>query len=296
MVVLAARLVDRIGKGIRGAPRDALVADITPPEVRGAAYGLRQGLDSVGAFAGPLLAVLLMVAYANRIRTVLWWAVLPAMGSVILILLFVREPAGLRRAERRGWPVRRGDFSALGGVFWAVIAIGVVFTLARFSEAFLILDGQAAGLPLTFVPLVMVCMNAAYATAAVPAGALSDRLGRHGLLATGMLVLAGADLVLALWSGIAGLFVGAGLWGLHMALSQGLLAALVADTAPVELRGTAFGLFNLATGLTLLLASVIAGALWGAFGPTATFGAGGAFAAIAGGALALFSRVQHRQA
>lgn len=295
-VVLAARFTDRIGKGIRGAPRDALVADITPPSLRGTAYGLRQGLDSVGAFAGPLLAVLLMVAYADRIRAVLWWAVLPGVLSVVLVLLSVHEPAGLVRTAQRGWPVRRDEFSALGGAFCAVVAIGVLFTLARFSEAFLILDGQAAGLPLAFVPLVMVCMNAAYAVAAVPAGALSDRLGRRGLLTAGMLILAGADLALAVSSGIAGLFVGAGLWGLHMALSQGLLAALVADTAPIELRGTAFGLFNLATGIALLLASVIAGALWQAFGPTATFSAGGAFAVVAGGALTLFSRIRHRPA
>ena len=213
-----------------------------------------------------------------------------------MVVLAVREPAGLAPTERRGWPVRRGDLSALGGTYWVVLATGVLFTLARFSEAFLILDGQAAGLSLTLVPLVLVCMNAAYAAAATPAGALSDRLGLRGLLIAGMVVLAGADLVLAVSPGIAGLFVGAGLWGLHMALSRGLLAALVADAAPGELRGTAFGVFNLATGIALLLASAVAGALWQALGPAATFAAGGAFAAVAATALVLLSRTRHVRA
>ena len=295
-MILAARIADRFGKGIRGAPRDALVADITPPEVRGAAYGLRQALDSVGAFAGPLLAVLLMLAYAGRIRSVLWWAVVPAAASVAVVVLAVREPAGLVPGQRRGWPVRQCDLAALGGTYWAVVATGVLFTLARFSEAFLILDGQAAGLPLALVPLVMVGMNAAYAAAATPAGTLSDRLGRRSLLIAGMLVLAGADLVMAVVPGIVGVFAGAGLWGLHMALSQGLLAALVADTAPGELRGTAFGVFNLATGIALLLASAAAGALWQAFGPAATFTAGGVFAVVSAGALALIPRARRRVA
>ena len=286
-VILAARVADRFGKGVRGAPRDALVADITPPEIRGAAYGLRQALDSIGAFAGPLLAVLLMLAYDGRIRGVLWWAVLPAVASVAVAALAVHEPTGLVRTEHRGWPVRGRELSGLGGAFWVVVAIGVLFTLARFSEAFLILAGQAAGLPLALVPLVMVCMNAAYATGAMPAGALSDRLGRRGILIAGMLVLAGADLVLAAGFGIAGLFAGAALWGLHMALSQGLLAALVADCAPGALRATAFGVFNLATGLALLLASVVAGVLWQALGPAATLAAGGAFAVAAAGTMAL---------
>lgn len=285
-LVLAARFADRVGKGIRGAPRDALVADATPPELRGTAYGLQQALDSVGAFAGPLLAVALMAAYADRIRTVLWWAIPPAAASVFLVLLAVREPASLAPPSgRRAWPIRREDLAALGRGYWGVVGIGVLFTLARFSEAFLVLKGQEAGLPLTLVPLVMVCMNVVYAAASTPAGALSDRLGRRVLLAAGMLALAGADLVLAAVPGLTGLFVGAALWGLHMALSQGLLAALVADTAPGPLRGTAFGLFNLVTGLSLLLASVLAGALWQAAGPPATFAVSGVFAAIAAAAL-----------
>lgn len=280
-VVLGARFADRVGKGIRGAPRDALVADVTPAELRGTAYGLRQALDSIGAFAGPLLAVVLMAAYADRIRLALWWATVPAAISVLLVILAVREPSGLVPSGRRGWPIRREDLAALGRGYWVVVGIGVLFTLARFSEAFLVLKGQASGLPLTFVPLVMVCMNAVYAAASTPAGALSDRLGRRGLLALGMLVLAAADIVLAASSGLVGLFAGAALWGAHMALSQGLLAALVADAAQPAFRGTAFGLFNLVTGLTLLLASLVAGALWQALGPAAPFAEGGAFAAAA---------------
>lgn len=277
--VLAARFVDRVGKGIRGAPRDAMVADVTAPELRGTAYGLRQALDSVGAFAGPLLAVVLMAAYADRIRAVLWWAVVPAAISVLLIVFAVREPAGTAPA-RRQVPLRRRDLKALGRDYWMVVGIGVLFTMARFSEAFLVLKGQASGLSLTLVPLVMVCMNAVYATAATPVGALSDRIGRRGLLAAGMVVLALADLVLATGPGLVWLFAGASLWGLHMALSQGLLSALVADAAAPNVRGTAFGVFNLVTGVMLLLASVVAGALWQAVGPATTFGAGAAFAVV----------------
>jgi MFS family permease len=280
-LVLAARFVDRVGKGIRGAPRDALVADVTPQELRGAAYGLRQALDSVGAFAGPLLAVLLMAAYADRIRAVLWWAILPAAISVLLIVLAVGEPAHVAASGRAGPPIRREDLRALGRGYWAVVGIGVVFTMARFSEAFLVLKGQASGLPLTLVPLVMVCMNVVYAAASTPAGALSDRIGRRFLLAIGMIILAAADLTLAAFPGLIGLFVGAALWGLHMALSQGLLSALVADESPAVLRGTAFGLFNLVTGIVVLLASVLAGALWQAVGPAVTFAVGSVFAASA---------------
>ncbi len=279
--VLAARFVDRVGKGIRGAPRDALIADVTPPDIRGTAYGLRQALDSVGAFAGPLFAVLLMAAYADRIRTVLWWAVVPAAVAVVLILFAIREPENVTPSSRRGWPIQREDLADLGHSYWAVVGTGVLFTMSRFSEAFLVLKGQASGLPLTLVPLVMVCMNVVYAAASTPIGALSDRLGRRSLLAIGMLVLAIADLVLAMTTGLGGLFFGAALWGLHMALSQGLLSALVADASPANLRATAFGLFNLVTGIVLLLASLLAGALWQISGPAVTFGVGGVFAAAA---------------
>lgn len=288
-MVLGARFIDRIGKGIRGAPRDALVADVTPPEVRGAAYGLRQSLDSVGAFVGPLLAVLLMALYAEHIRTVLWWAVVPAAISVLVIVMAVREPA-VTRPQRRGVPIRRVDLAELPRSYWLAVLIGVLFTFARFSEGFLILKGQQAGLPLTLVPLVLVAMNVVYAAASMPVGALSDRLGRTGLLSAGMLVLAGADVALAVMPGLAGLFLGVALWGLHMALSQGLLAALVADASPAALRGTAFGVFNLATGVVLLLASVLAGALWQAIGPDATFAAGAGFAFAAAVGLLLLSR------
>lgn len=301
--VLGARFADRVGKGIRGAPRDALVADLTPPALRGTAYGLRQALDSVGAFAGPLLAVGLMLAYHGQIRRVLWWAVIPAALSVALLALGVREadpgPAGATvgvspRRAAQGWPLRRRDLAGLGPAYWPVVAAGVVFTLARFSEAFLVLAGQAAGLPLARVPLVLVAMNVAYAAASTPAGTLSDRVGRRTVLAAGMLTLAAADGVLAYALGapgrIAGLLAGAALWGLHLALSQGVLAALVADVAPGGRRGTAFGVFNLVTGLALLGASVGAGALWQAAGPRATFAAGAVVAVAAAAGLARTAR------
>jgi MFS family permease len=277
--ILAARFVDRIGKGIRDAPRDALIADVTPPGIRGASYGLRQALDTVGAFAGPLLAVALMALYANDFRAVFWWSALPAVLAVLLILLGVREPARTEPASPRGWPIHPRELRRLSPGYWIVAAIGFVFALARFSEAFLVLKAQADGLPLSLIPLVYVLMNVVYALIAMPAGILSDRIGRTNVLICGLVMLTVADLTLAFVPGLIGTAIGIALWGLYLGLSQGLLSALVADTAPPDLRGTAFGLFNLVTGGALLIASLLAGWLWHAFGPQATFEAGAAFSA-----------------
>jgi MFS family permease len=279
--VLAARFVDRIGKGIRDAPRDALIADVTPPTIRGASYGIRQALDTVGGFAGPLLAVALMALYADDFRAVFWWALVPAALAVLLIVVGVREPDGTKATAKRGWPIRKAELKRMSPAFWMVIAIGVVFTLARFSQAFLVLKAQAEGLALALIPLVFVWMNLVYALTATPAGILSDRLGRENVLLCGLAALVVADLTLAFVPGLGGVVIGVGLWGLYMGFSQGLLSALVADTAPEDLRGTAFGLFNLVTGAALLMASVVAGWLWYDFGPTATFSAGAVLSGLA---------------
>jgi MFS family permease len=277
----AARFVDRVGKGIRGAPRDALVADLAPEGRRGAAFGLRQSLDTFGAFLGPLLAIALMWAFANDFQSVFWVAVIPAFMALGLILLAVKEPArpGALRKVRN--PLSPAELRLLGGRYWAVVAVAAVFTLARFSEAFLILRAEEVGLPLMLVPLVLAGMNAVYALSAWPAGVLADRMSRPALLTAGLALLMTADLALALAPGIAGLGLGVALWGLHMGLTQGLLSALVAEAVPAELRGTAFGMFNLITGGALLLASVIAGGLWQGFGSEATFLGGAAFALAA---------------
>ncbi|HTO50001.1 MAG TPA: MFS transporter [Burkholderiales bacterium] len=281
--VLAGRFIDRIGKGIRGAPRDALVADITPAHLRGAAYGLRQSLDSVGAFGGPLLAIALMAAFADDIKTVLWVAVVPAFIAVALLVVAVREsePAQPEAAGARAPGFTRGALRRLGGRYWLIVLLGAVFTLARFSEAFLVLRAQDVGLPIGYVPFVMVVMSVVYAAAAYPAGVAADRIGVRALLMAGLLILVLADVVLALAASPVVVFGGGALWGLHMGLTQGLLSKLVADSAPSELRGTAFGMFNLVTGGALLLASLIAGSLWSALGASATFWAGAAFAAAA---------------
>ncbi len=278
--VFAARFVDRVGKGIRGAPRDALVADITPPELRGAAYGLRQSLDSVGAFTGPLLAVVLMVWLVDDIRAAFWVAVVPAFIAVTLLIVAVREPDSVPRRPGQGSPITLAAAKRLRSRYWQIVLLGAVFTLARFSEAFLVLRAQSVGLGIAYVPVVMVIMNVVYAAAAYPAGIASDRISRRALLLAGLALLVLADLVLASATTPWHVFTGAALWGLHMGLTQGLFAKLVADTAPAELRGTAFGIFNVASGVALLLASVIAGALWGAIGPAATFIAGAVFASV----------------
>jgi MFS family permease len=279
--LVTARFVDRVGKGIRGAPRDALIADLAPADLRGASYGLRQSLDTIGAVLGPLLALVLMYVLADNFSAVFWIAVVPAFTSFAVILLWVHEPE--RPTTKEGGKTRLtfAALAKLGRAYWLVVMVASVFTLARFSEAFLLLRAQSIGLPLALVPGVMVVMNVVYALVAWPAGTLSDTFGRYGLLAAGFGLLLIADLALAFASSIGWLAVGVALWGLHMGLTQGLLASLVADTSPATLRGTAFGLFNLLTGLATLVASVIAGALWDRIGPTGTFLAGAVFTAIA---------------
>lgn len=290
--VLLARCADRLGKGIRGAPRDALVGDLAPPQLRGAAYGLRQSLDTVGAFAGPLLAIVLMAGSGDDFRLVFWLAVIPALLAVVTLVTGVREPVRPEATGPARSPVEWAALGRLGGRFWAVVVIGAVLTLARFSEAFLILRAEDRGLSLALLPVVLVLMNVVYALTAYPVGALSDRLGKRRFLAGGFLVLILADLVLARATDVTGVLAGVSLWGLHMGLTQGLLATLVAERAPAALRGSAFGLFYLVTGLAQLAASIVAGLLWSRIGPAATFLGGALFTAagLAGAAVVLRRR------
>lgn len=282
-IVLTARLLDRVGKGIRGAPRDALVADLAPSRLRGAAFGLRQSLDTVGAFLGPLLAVGLMLLWANDFRAVFWVAVVPGVLAVALLFFGVREPDTklTGKTTKRTNPIRRENLKRLGAPYWWVVGVGAVFTLARFSEAFLVLRAHQSGMALALVPLVMVAMNLIYAASAYPFGKLSDRMSHTKLLALGLVVLILADVVLASsrhWAVVLG---GVALWGVHMGITQGLLATMVADTAPADLRGTAYGFFNLMSGMAMLVASVIAGLLWDKLGAEVTFYAGAAFCLVA---------------
>jgi len=279
--VFIARFMDRIGKGIRGAPRDALIADLTPPEIRGAAYGLRQSLDTVGAFLGPLLAIALMLAWAGDFRTVFWFAVIPAVLAVLILIFGVHEPGAGRAHARPASPVQWRTLSEFGGAYWWVVVAGGVFTLARFSEAFLILRAQQLGLADTFAPLVLVIMNVVYAVSAYPSGRLADRMSHKKLLAAGLAVLILSDLVLAQAQGLVAVVAGVALWGLHMGLTQGLLATMVAGAAPAHLRGTAFGFFNLVSGVAMLIASVLAGLLWDELGAATTFYAGAVFSVLA---------------
>jgi MFS family permease len=266
--VFAARCIDRIGKGIRGAPRDALVADYTTPEQRGAAYGLRQSLDTVGAFVGPLLAIGLLVLLANDVRAVFWIAVIPALISVAILWVAVKEPTHLKPLQKRVVDLRPKD---LPKSFWVIAFVATFFTLARFSEAFLILRGADRGLTIAWTPLVLVVMNIAYMCSAYPAGVLADRMPRHHLLMLGAAVLVLANLMLAAANDVTVVLLAVVLWGLHMGLTEGVFTAMIADAAPADLRGTAFGVFNLMRGVLLLMASVIAGLMWEHGGPSATF-------------------------
>ena len=279
--IITARFVDRIGKGIRGAPRDALVADIAPPALRGAAFGLRQSLDTTGAFLGPMFAILLMWWSANNFKLTFWVAVIPAFIALALIVFAVKEPPQIAPLKNAKIPLSLAAMKKLGRRYWVVIALASLFTLARFSEAFLILRAQAAGLPLMLIPAVLVVMNIAYALSSYPVGVLSDRMSRTTILSVGIAILIAADLVLGLNTSLTSIAVGTILWGLHMGFTQGILSTLVADSAPPNLRGTAFGFYNLFTGLALLAASIIAGGLWDKFGPQTTFIAGAGFAVVA---------------
>lgn len=272
-VVFSARMIDRVGKGIRGAPRDALVADVTPPEIRGAAYGLRQSLDTIGAFLGPLLAVALMFLWDNDFQSIFWVAAIPAVLSIALLGFGLKEPR-TAVVQKRTNPLRRENLKKLSAAYWWVVAIGSIFTLARCSEAFLVLRAQQMAIPLFAIPLVMVAMNLVYSLTAYPFGKLSDSMSHSKMLQWGLLVLIAADIVLALSSHWSTLLAGVALWGIHMGMTQGLLAAMVAHTAPPELRGTAFGMFNLMSGIALLLASAGAGVLWEVLGAASTFYAG----------------------
>ncbi|MDR5743512.1 MFS transporter [Caballeronia sp. LZ029] len=294
-IVLTARVADRIGKGVRGAPRDALVADITPPHLRGAAYGLRQSLDTVGAFLGPLFAVALMLLLANNFRLIFWIAVIPGLVAVALLVFGIKEPAH-HSDEKRVNPIKLESLKKLNGSYWWVVFIGAVFTLARFSEAFLVLRAMQGGIPIALVPLVMVAMNLVYSASAYPFGKLADSMSHTKLLTLGLVVLIASDVVLAHGNHWPVVLLGVAFWGVHMGLTQGLLATMVAHTAPPDLRGTAFGFFNLMSGLAMLVASVVAGALWEHLGPNATFYAGGGFCLLTLCALAIRGGLRRKSA
>jgi MFS family permease len=287
-LVLGARFMDRVGKGIRGAPRDALIADVTPEDRRGAAFGLRQALDTAGAILGPLAAIGLMLLLVSDVRAVLWFAAIPAVLSVVVLVIWVREPPRSPAAQP-GAAIVKG-FARLPAAYWVVVALGAVLTLARFSEAFLVLRAQDLGMALAMLPAVLVVMNVAYTAVAYPAGIAADRGHRRGLLAWGLLALIAADLAIAAGGSWPVFFLGIVLWGVHMGLTQGLLSTLVANAAPAELRGTAFGVFHLVSGVALLLASVLAGWLWSAYGAASTFYAGATFTALALGGLLVRTR------
>jgi MFS family permease len=276
--ILTARFADRIGKGIRGAPRDALIADVTPPEIRGRAFGLRQSMDTIGAFVGPLLAIGLMIVFANDMRAVFWVAVIPAVIAVLCVLFGVEERAPSN--QKSDIPIKLTELRQLSRRYWIVVAIGGMFSLARFSEAILILKASEEGLALWLAPTVLIVMNVVYAIGAYPAGILSDRASAKTLLIWGIGFLIAADLIFASTTGLLSAFIGICLWGIHMAMTQGLLAKLVADNSPVRLRGSAFGLFYLVTGLSLLAASVAAGLIWDRFGSDTSFLTGAFFAVV----------------
>ncbi len=292
-VVTAARLTDRVGKGIRGAPRDALIADITPYEVRGAAFGLRQSLDTAGAFLGPLLAVGLMLLWTNDFRKVFWVAVIPGILAVSLIVFGVKEPERDKKAKHTN-PISKENLKKLSSSYWWLVCIGAFFSLARFSEAFLVLRAGMSGVNPALVPLVMVVMNVIYSLSAYPFGRLSDGVSHTKMLVVGLFVLIAADFILAAGSHWSVMLAGVGVWGMHMGITQGLLSRMIADAAPAELRGTAYGFFNLVSGFFILAASAIAGVIWDRLGAPATFYTGAGFCMVTIAALSLHAAMKKR--
>jgi MFS family permease len=278
--IIFARLADRFGKGIRGAPRDALIADVTPSNQLGAAYGLRQALDTAGAVLGPSIAMIGMLLLANNFHAVFAIAIIPAMLCVLVLMVYVKEPKHTATVEKVAWPLKMAVLKQLPKAYWWVFLLGFVFTLARFSEAFLILRAETLGLSLAFTPLVLIVMSITYTLLAYPLGKWSDKIGRHQLLVASLLLLIAADIILALATGVWAVMLGVAIWGMHLAASQGTLSALIADTAPNTLRATAFGLFSLSSGVATLLASIIAGAMWVSIGASSTFWVGAGLAVL----------------
>lgn len=275
-VVYGARLFDRMGKGIRGAPRDALVADLAPKELRGRAFGLRQSLDTVGAFLGPLLAIALMYLFNNNYRIVFGLATIPGLICLGILVFGVKEKEK-NKEDSVNQRIHLNDLKKFSIPFWFVVGVGVLFQLARFSEAFLILRVKDFGLDLSLVPLVLIVMNIVYSLSAYPFGFMSDFVQREWFLIGGLIVLCLSDFILGMATSLPISFLGIVLWGLHLGLTQGVLTTLVADTCDSGLRGTGYGIFNLFSAVTLLFASILAGYLWDHLGAEYTFVVGGGF-------------------
>lgn len=293
--VLVARFTDRIGKGIRVAPRDALLADITPENIRGSAYGFRQALDTIGSFMGPLIAIVLMYLSADNFRFVFTMAMIPAAIVILVIVFAVKEPAILATRKRRPFPLNGSQLKQLNRYFWLVTIFSAIMTLARFSDAFLILRAGSLGLSAAYAPVILIVMNVVFSLSSWPAGILADKSGRIIPMLAGAVMLVFADIVLARADSIPLLFLGASLWGLHMGLTQGVVTAMVADEAPEHLRGTAFGMFNLISGVAILASSVIAGWLWQEYGPAFTFYAGALFCTLSVAGFASLRYRHHRR-
>jgi MFS family permease len=270
--VLAARVLDRLGKGIRDAPRDAFLTDMTAPGLRGTSFGLRLALAIAGFVFGPFFAVGLMRLSGDDFRLVFWIALIPAFLSIIVLILAVKEMPFNHQPGGRGLRFQRGDLNALPVAFWWAIVIASLLSLARFSPAFLVLKAHATGVDAAYVPMILGLMYFVYSVTAYPFGVLADRFDRRLQLGIGTLILVGADAVLAHAQTIWGAAFGAALWGLQMGVTQPVIGAIVADAAPERLRGAAFGIYDLTIGLAAFAASSGAGILWSISGPGTAFG------------------------
>lgn len=268
--IFAARIIDRVGKGLRTSPRDAMIARATHPSILGRAFGIRQSLDTLGAVFGPLLAIVILGVTHNDFQLLFWIAVAPGVLAVIVLTRAAEEPNGGATPLQR-IPLTRADLARLGFAFWWIAAGAAFLTFGRGAKAFLVLRTEDVGVPLWLVPIAFVIMNTVYAATAYPVGGLSDRIDRRRLLAAGIVVLILSDVVLAMASGPWVGLLGVVLWGLHFGMTQGVLATLVVDSAPEPLRGTAFGAFSLLSGFALVASGALGGMVWDAWGPSTLF-------------------------
>jgi MFS family permease len=289
--VLAIRVTDRVGKGVRNSPRDALIADSVPPTMRGRAFGVRSAADNAGALLGPLIAFALLTWFGLSLRSVFWWSAVPAGLAIVVAIVGVRDVA-----KREGQSSKKSELrSGMGGRFWAFLAIVFVFTLGNSTDAFLLLRARDLGVPIAMAPILWAVLNAVKSVSNIPGGALSDRIGRRPLLIAGWAVYALVYYLFArathAWQAWA-LFAG---YGIFFGLTEGAELALVADVAPHDRRGAAFGWYYLAIGIGALPASLIFGAVWDRFGAGRAFDLGAGLALAASMALLLIAAPGQQQ-
>lgn len=270
--VFLGRAFDRIGNGLDATPRDALVGDLAPPQIKGACYGLRESLSRAGSFAGALLVMALLWLTEGNFSLVFWIGSIPTVLALMVLVIFVKDsPNQQAQHKKPTHKFKLKDLKKLPLPFWLILLLSGLFMLSNFSGAFLILRAEQTGLDLHLTSLVMIIQNLATAGTAYPVGYLSDKMGRRSMMGVGIVLIVCSDLLLAWGGSLYTILGGVLLWGAEIGITQSILAVFLADTCPQDLRGTGFGLFHFINGCCLLLANVFAGWIWHDVNPSAMF-------------------------